>query len=75
MEERIKQIMADVLDLEPRAIDGDTAMDTIERWDSLTHLTLCLSLEQDFQVSFTVNEMEAMLSYDDILLVLSDKLR
>jgi acyl carrier protein len=75
MEERIKQIMADVLDLEPRAIDGATAMDTIERWDSLTHITLCLSLEEDFQVSFTVSEMEAMLSYDDILLVLSDKLR
>jgi hypothetical protein len=34
MEERIKQIMADVLDLEPRSIDGATAMDTIERWDS-----------------------------------------
>jgi acyl carrier protein len=75
MEERIKQIMADVLDLEPTGIDGDTAMDTIERWDSLTHITLCLSLEQDFQVSFTVGEMEAMLSYDDILLVLGEKLR
>jgi acyl carrier protein len=75
VEERIKQIMADVLDLEPRSIDGDTAMDTIERWDSLTHLTLCLSLEQDFQLSLTVGEMEAMLSYDDILLVLSEKLR
>jgi acyl carrier protein len=75
MEERIKQIMADVLDLEPQAIDGATAMDTIERWDSLTHITLCLTLEQDFQVSFTVSEMEAMLSYEDIALVLSDKLR
>ncbi len=75
MEERVKQIMADVLDLEPLGIDGDTTMDTIERWDSLTHITLCLSLEQDFQVSFAVGEMEAMLSYDDILLVLSEKLR
>ena len=74
MEERIKQIMADVLDLDALAIDGATAMDTIESWDSLTHINLCLSLEQDFQVSFTVDEMEAMLSYDDILRVLSAKL-
>ena len=74
MEERIKQIMADVLDLDALAIDGGTAMDTIESWDSLTHINLCLSLEQDFQVSFTVDEMEAMLSYDDILRVLSGKL-
>jgi len=74
MEDRIKQIMSDVLDLDPRAIDGDTAMDTIESWDSLTHINLCLSLEQDFQVSFTVAEMEAMLSYEDIRRVLGEKL-
>lgn len=74
MEERIKQIMADVLDLDPLAIDGGTAMDTIESWDSLTHINLCLSLEQDFQVAFTVTEMETMLSYEDILRVLSEKL-
>ena len=74
MEERIKQIMADVLDLDPRAIDGDTAMDTIGSWDSLTHINLCLSLEQDFQVSFTVTEIEAMLSYADIVRVLGEKL-
>ena len=74
MEERIKQIMADVLDLNPLAIDGGTAMDTIESWDSLTHINLCLNLEQDFQVSFTVTEMEAMLSYEDILRVLGEKL-
>ena len=74
MEERVKQIMADVLDLDPHSINGDTAMDNVESWDSLTHINLCLSLEQDFQVSFTVPEMEAMLSYEDIVRVLAEKL-
>jgi len=74
MEERIRQIMADVLDLDPRSIDGGTAMDSVDSWDSLTHINLCLGLEQDFQVSFTVLEMEAMLSYEDIIRVLAEKL-
>ena len=74
MEERIRHIMADVLDLDPRSIDGGTAMDSVESWDSLTHINLCLGLEQDFQVSFTVPEMEAMLSYEDIVRVLAEKL-
>jgi len=74
MEEKIRQIMADVLDLDPRSIDGGTAMDSVESWDSLTHINLCLGLEQDFQVSFTVPEMEAMLSYEDIIRVLAEKL-
>jgi acyl carrier protein len=75
MEERIKQIMADVLDTDPLAIDGSSTMDTIESWDSLTHINLCLSLEQDFEVSFTVSDMEMMLSYDDILRVIVERLR
>ena len=74
MEERVKQIMGDVLDLDPHSISGDTAMDSVESWDSLTHINLCSSLEQDFQVSFTVPEMEAMLSYEDIIRVLVEKL-
>jgi acyl carrier protein len=74
IEERIKQIMADVLDLDPRSIDGDTAMDNTESWDSLSHINLCLGLEQDFAISFSVSEMESMLSYDDIVQVLGEKL-
>jgi acyl carrier protein len=74
MEERVRQIMADVLDLDPQSIDGGTAMDSVESWDSLTHINLCFGLEQDFQVSFTVPEMEAMLSYEDIIRVLAEKL-
>ena len=74
LEERIKQIMADILDLDPQSIDGSSAMDTIESWDSLTHINLCLSLEQDFGVSFTVSDMEMMLSYDDILRGIIEKL-
>ena len=74
MEERIKQVMADVLDLDAAAIDDSTAMDSIESWDSLSHINLCLSLEQDFQVTFSVGEMESMLAYDDVVRVLTEKL-
>ena len=74
MEERVKQIMADVLDLDAATIDDSTAMDRIESWDSLSHINLCLSLEQDFQVSLSVDEMESMLAYDDVVRVLTEKL-
>jgi acyl carrier protein len=73
MEERIKEIIADVLDIDSVAVHGGMSMDTVEAWSSLTHITLCLSLEQDFDVSFTVDEMESMVSYDDIVRVLSAK--
>jgi acyl carrier protein len=74
MEERIKQIMADVLDLDPDSIDESTEMDVIESWDSLNHIQLCLSLEQEFQISLGVSEIESMFSYSNILEVLQKRI-
>jgi acyl carrier protein len=75
MEQRIKQIMADVLDLDCDSIDESTERDAVESWDSLQHIQLCLGLEQEFQISLGVDEIESMLSYADILQVLRGKLK
>jgi acyl carrier protein len=74
MEDQIRRVMADVLDLDPNAIDGGTARDSVEAWDSLKHIMLCLALEDEFKVSFEVHEMETMMSYDDVVQVLQQKL-
>ena len=74
MEDRVRQVMADILDLDADAIDDSTAMESVASWDSLSHINLCLGLEQEFQVSLEVAEIEAMLSYPDILQVLQQKL-
>ena len=74
MEHRIKQIMADVLDLNPKSVDDSTCQDRVASWDSLNHIQLVLALEQEFAVSFEVGEIEAMLSYPDIKHVLERKL-
>jgi acyl carrier protein len=74
MEDQIRRVMADVLDLDPDAIDGGTARDSVETWDSLKHIMLCLALEEEFKVSFEVHEIETMMSYDDLVQVLQQKL-
>ncbi len=74
MEERIKQIMADILGIDPNGIDEATAMDNTESWDSANHLNLCFALEQEFNVTFEIQEIESMLTYYDILQVLHAKL-
>jgi len=35
---------------------------------------LCLALEEEFKVSFDVHEIEAMMTYDDMVQVLQQKL-
>jgi acyl carrier protein len=75
VDRQVKQIMADVLDLSPEAVDAATRRDQVASWDSLNHINLVLALEQEFQVSFEISEIEAMVSYGQIMQVLTHKLQ
>lgn len=74
MEERIKSVMADILTVAPESIDEQSSMNSIERWDSLAQINLVTALEQEFGVSFEVQDIELMTSFADILDVLTEKL-
>ncbi|MBF0627942.1 MAG: acyl carrier protein [Magnetococcales bacterium] len=74
MEEQIKQLMADFLNLDPLRIDDATAMESVEGWDSFNHLNLCLALEQEFGITLAVDEMEGMTSFYDICQIIQARL-
>jgi acyl carrier protein len=74
VEERLKILVADILDVDPESIDGSTTRDNTESWDSLNHINLVTALEQQFGVSFDVSEIESMSSFDDILQLMEVKL-
>ena len=74
MEEQVKQVMADILDLNPEGIDESTTRDNTATWDSLSQINLLVALEQEFNVSFSPGEMESMFSFSDILEILENKL-
>jgi acyl carrier protein len=67
--------MADILGIDQDSIDVSTAKDSTAGWDSLNHINLIVALEQEFQVSFDVAEIESMLSFSDILETLERKLQ
>jgi acyl carrier protein len=73
MEQRIREILSNVLGLEETAIDDGTGMDNVESWDSLNHINVCLGIEQEFGISFEVSEMEGMRTYGDIVATVQSK--
>jgi acyl carrier protein len=73
MLERIRPILADVLQCPSAAISPGTSANDLEKWDSLNHLSLILALEQEFQVNFTPQEIERMLSVEAISEVVRTK--
>lgn len=74
MEEQVKAIMADLFTVAEASIDDRTSMETVERWDSLAQIDLIAALEEEFGVTFEVEEFEIMTSYPEVLDVLSEKI-
>ena len=68
--EDVKQVMSDVFGVEPKTINDDSSIDTIETWDSLRHLNLVLALEEKFKLSLTEEETVEILNYKLIKMTL-----
>jgi acyl carrier protein len=75
LDRQVKQIMADVLGVSPEAVGEATRQNHIASWDSLNHIRLVLALEQEFQVTFEIDEIESMVSYADIERVIRRKVQ
>ena len=70
---RVVQAMMDIMDVERAALNDEVSPDTLEAWDSLSHMNLVLALEEEFGLRFTDAEIMAMLSIPQIVQTLVAK--
>lgn len=71
-EEKLKQVLADIFNIEVETIDDTTSVDTVPQWDSLKHLNLVLALEQEFNITLTVEQTVEILNYPLIKAILGE---
>jgi acyl carrier protein len=57
MRQKLVQILADTLGLDASDIPADASMERMSAWDSVAHLNVVMSLEQEFGVSFSADEI------------------
>lgn len=72
MEEKVKQIMSSVFGVQKENISDNASPDTIENWDSLRHMNLVVALEEEFNVSFSDDQMSELLNFQLIILTLNE---
>ncbi len=60
---KLRYVIASVFQIDANAVNEDSSVDSIETWDSLTHLNLVLALEQEFNVSLTEEETVEILNF------------
>ncbi len=61
IKEKIKKIFAKVFDsVEEKDVIFDGKHEEFDEWDSLTHMNLISALEEEFGVSFSVDDISEM---------------
>ncbi len=73
-EERVFRVVSDVLGVPREDINDDSSPATIRNWDSLSHINLVLSLEAEFGVSLSPEDIMEMLSVRLIRIILAERL-
>ncbi len=75
LEDRVKQVLASVLDISAEEITDDTSTDTVASWDSMHAMQLFAVLEDEFEITLSDDEAMEMMSYGLIVRTLREKLQ
>ncbi len=63
----IGEVFEDVMDIDPAIVTEASTGDTIEGWDSLSHVRLLVAIERRFGIRFSNSEIEGLKQVGDIV--------
>jgi acyl carrier protein len=67
MENRLRNIMADILDVEPCAVQAGFGPANAANWDSMNNLRLITAIEQEFNIRFSMDDIRLMTDFGQIV--------
>ena len=71
--EQFFELLSTIMHLDARALPRDASRDTVEAWDSLTHMYIIQGLEDEFGISFSDVEIYEIASLSDLISAFSKK--
>ena len=66
MEQKINDILIDVLKVQKEKTSEDLTMDDVNNWDSLTHMNLIVAIEDEFGIEMSGDDIAEMISFSSI---------
>jgi acyl carrier protein len=72
---KVLAVATDVFQVPQSALAASSSPDTVETWDSLHHLSFVVALEQEFNVQFSPEEIEQLLSIELTTALVEEKLK
>jgi acyl carrier protein len=74
VEQRIRDLLADILRLPANEIGDNAELGITPGWDSANHINLVLTLEEEFGITLDAAEIDSMLSFADVVATVEAKL-
>jgi acyl carrier protein len=69
----IRDIMADVLDIDADDIEPATTAADVEEWDSLSHIRLMVAIERRFGIAFENAEIAGLKNVGELVALIEAK--
>ena len=73
-EEKLRAVMASMLDIDVTTVGPETSTDTVAQWDSVLHMNLVIALEEAFGISVPDDEVATLTSYPIVRAMLEEQL-
>ena len=71
--EKLQGIFRDIFDNEELIISSQTTADDIEDWDSITHISLVVTIEKEFHIKFALGELQSLQNVGEMLELIKEK--
>jgi len=70
---KVQEIFRDVFQAPELVINPEMTANDVDKWDSLTHLTMIARVEESFGFRFKLKEMVKMKNVGDMLTIINEK--
>lgn len=73
--EKLNEIFQDVFDDETLTVDETTTAADVDGWDSLTHITLLATVEDEFGVKFSMKAVQHLANVGELAALIAEGLQ
>lgn len=63
MEEKLREIFAESLNIKPNEVTDELKYNTIHQWDSVAHMALIAAIEEGFDIMIDADDVIGMSSF------------
>ncbi len=73
MYKKVFNVVSQIIGVSVESLNEESSRGTVEYWDSLKHMNIILALEEEFNISFSDEEITKINSIHDIINVFKKK--